>query len=254
MMKRLPAFFPLLGLSLFLSGCIVTAFMPSGSWRYRMTVEVETPEGLKTGSAVREVHVQQQPAPLPEMSPVKKTVKGEAVVVDLGERGQLYALLRSERSVDYSYYVVYDAFPNPLILGDNESLIQKSIRYYSNLEASKELPLSLYPMLVTFTDPNDPSSVQPVFETMSEHPERKDAKVTLKEDYFEALFGKGVRLRRITIEMTEDRVTWGIEKWLPWLSKYYNQRLDGNRFGTLEADNRLANSLSSGAFSTGENK
>jgi hypothetical protein len=27
----------------------------AGSWRYKMTVEVETPEGLKTGSAVREV-------------------------------------------------------------------------------------------------------------------------------------------------------------------------------------------------------
>ena len=26
----------------------------SGTWRYRITVEVETPEGLKSGSAVRE--------------------------------------------------------------------------------------------------------------------------------------------------------------------------------------------------------
>ena len=28
---------------------------PSGTWRYKMTVTVETPEGIKTGSAVREV-------------------------------------------------------------------------------------------------------------------------------------------------------------------------------------------------------
>ena len=30
---------------------------PSGSWRYKMTVVVQTPEGIKTGSAVREVDV-----------------------------------------------------------------------------------------------------------------------------------------------------------------------------------------------------
>ena len=29
----------------------------SYSWRYKMTVEIETPEGIKTGSAVREVTI-----------------------------------------------------------------------------------------------------------------------------------------------------------------------------------------------------
>jgi hypothetical protein len=30
---------------------------PSGTWRYKMTVEVETPEGIKSGLAVREVTI-----------------------------------------------------------------------------------------------------------------------------------------------------------------------------------------------------
>src|SRR6185295_18881078 len=34
---------------------VVRIIRPMGLWHYRMTVQVETPEGLKTGSAVRQV-------------------------------------------------------------------------------------------------------------------------------------------------------------------------------------------------------
>ena len=28
---------------------------PSGTWRYKVTVEIETPEGVKSGSAIRQL-------------------------------------------------------------------------------------------------------------------------------------------------------------------------------------------------------
>jgi hypothetical protein len=39
---------------------------PHGTMRYKMTVTVETPEGIKTGFAVREVSMRRYPQILPE--------------------------------------------------------------------------------------------------------------------------------------------------------------------------------------------
>src|SRR4051812_10059597 len=66
---------------------------PSGTWHYKMTVTVETPEGIKTGSAVRAVTVHLVPRLSLEVHPTIE-VKGEAVAVDLGRRGVLFALMR----------------------------------------------------------------------------------------------------------------------------------------------------------------
>lgn len=57
-----------------------SAAFASGTWRYKMTVTVETPEGLKTGSAVREVYVARGLKITPESLPHVK-VTGEAVVL-----------------------------------------------------------------------------------------------------------------------------------------------------------------------------
>ena len=61
-------------------------------------------------------------------------------------------------------------------------------------------------------------------------------------------------LKSITLEITDEPVSTGkVESVLGWLDEYYNQRLDGNRFRTVKAENQLANSLSSGAFDTEKN-
>ena len=47
-----------LGVLVVLAGAVVTWWtyeFPSATWRYKITVEVETPEGLKTGTAVRQL-------------------------------------------------------------------------------------------------------------------------------------------------------------------------------------------------------
>ena len=63
-----------------------------------------------------------------------------------------------------------------------------------------------YPKLVTFTDMNDPKSV-----TLVQVWERKkDGHFFLKEDRMEELFGAGVSLKGITLEITDEPVQWGV--------------------------------------------
>ena len=202
------------------------AVFPSGSWRYRMTVEVETPEGLKTGSAVREVTASTNMSGETGIG-LFAGGRGEAVAVDLGQRGTLFALLDSNGS----YTIVFDVFGGPA-LGEGWD----SVKYYSNLYktgAKAMLTPKQYPMLVRFRNIDDPKTV-----------ERVDPK------NLAATFGDGVKLKAITIEMTNDSVNWAMQTRLPWLNEYYGKMFDGQRFNTINATLPLANSLSAGAFST----
>ncbi|MDP3550575.1 MAG: hypothetical protein Q8R81_09275, partial [Novosphingobium sp.] len=87
-MKALRVFLLGLCMALSLAGCGNKETM-----RYKMTVEVETPEGLKTGFAVRELEFRDRSGfPLGESRPQIK-LRGEAVAVDLGGGRTLFALL-----------------------------------------------------------------------------------------------------------------------------------------------------------------
>jgi hypothetical protein len=56
---------------------------PGNSWRYRTTIEVQTPEGVRSGSAVRKItYHRNRGFFLAEGSPSWK-VNGEAVVIEL---------------------------------------------------------------------------------------------------------------------------------------------------------------------------
>ena len=168
---------------------------PSGTWHYKMTLAVQTPEGMKTGSAVREVYMQTGPKTLPDAGTSYLAVKGEAVVVDLGQRGGIFALLRSDKTVDHGYYAFLDSFPTPKSVDSSVGVV----KYYNSLKTGKaEMTGDNLPMLVRFKDINDPKSV-----------ERVDP------SNLAATYGEGVSLKSVTIEITDDPITTGIEKVLP---------------------------------------
>lgn len=184
---------------------------PSGRWRYKMTVTVETPEGIKTGSAVREMSNATPAIDWPDVGN-PADVQGEAVVVDLGKRGVLFAQISSDSDLEF-----YSAFPLPGKKPGNGGSTPEGIRYYSNLPVGTKSVLDShyppgYPRLVTFTDLNDPKSATLV----QEWERNKKGYYDLKEDHFETLFGKGVKLRDITLEITDEPVTWGVvDEYLP---------------------------------------
>lgn len=214
----------------------------SGKWRYRMTVTVETPEGIKTGSAVREVRVEKGLKLLPEMG-ASVELTGEAVVVDLGKRGVLFALING----DDAWRIIFDLFP----VKDLAPLTAEGIRYYSGLKNAKaSLQAERYPTFVRFRDLNDPKSVEDV--RPSEVIDKFKAAYPNRQIVSpEEAFGHGVRIKEVTLEMTEETPTQTVGKFLPWLQDYYDKMLDGRRYNFIDAENKLANSLSSGAFATG---
>ncbi|MGB4057771.1 MAG: hypothetical protein WBK77_06780 [Alphaproteobacteria bacterium] len=246
----------LLGVGIAVAAEVVSKEQPiSYSWHYKMTVTVETPEGIKSGSAVREVSVTMEPQSQDPDHPYypKKTLKGEAVVVDLGGRGKLFALLSGPwLGVNHADSIVFHAFPMP---DGGGGLTLNGVKYYSTLKNAKAvLRFPLYPALVTFTDLNDPKSVTPVLEVNCSDPGGacSQQEMHIKADRFEELFGKGVRLKDITIEMTDENISTGLISILKWLPEYYDRMLDGLRYNTYKSQSSFANSLASGAFSTEE--
>ncbi len=176
----------------------------SGTWRYRITVEIETPEGLKIGSAVHEVSNSDSNVKILDFPEAGNPAefRGEAVIVDLGGRGKLFALVNSD-----SYRELYNAFPT-----SGPSTVE-GIKYYNSLKvgASAFLPKQAYPQMVTFANYDDPKTVRDV-----------------PVDDISSLFGKDVKLKQIKIEITDEPVTWGIEKYLPSYDQpdfqnWYNQ-------------------------------
>ena len=224
-------------LCLTLASCGTSHDVPD--YRYRLTVEVETPEGLRTGSSVIEV---QQSLGRSAMNPagqrISRRVRGEAVAVDLPSGQTFFALLRSENDIDWSARVMQllapkrtgepweEQFDNMLAL-EGERTVPRMWPATGHLGRR-----SAYPMLVTFGDLDDPTSV-----------ERVDP------DDLAASFGEGVSLKRITVQMTDDSVATGIEGRLGWLSEFPEPSLKPDH--ALD-DYSLAATLKHRAFRQGE--
>lgn len=215
---------------------------PTNSFRYKVTVNIQTPEGLKSGSAVREAKIYQQPE-VGDSGPWVN-VSGEAVAIDLGERGVVFAVMGKN-----DYILVYNTFPEgPPIL------TRKGARYYQQLRAKAIVELTYYPLLVAFQNIDDPKTIKvayrPILERKFDNPGYV-YKAVSAEDNMEKIFGKGVKLQSITVEMTEEDTTWKIEKHLPWLELVKGGYLDGKFSG---GGPELENILHGGNFKVGGQK
>lgn len=178
------------------------------SWRYKMTVTVDTPEGEVSGSAVREMG--NGPMSPPSQNGNPANVRGEAVVVDMGKRGVLFALISHKSDEEFYYTFRKYHFDGPATLEGSKTFA--SLPSGTKEVINPEKP-SGYPKLVTFTDMNDPKSVT---EAQVWDSEFKTGLYFLKEDRMEKLFGKGVHLKDIAIEITDEPVTWGVvDRYLP---------------------------------------
>jgi len=199
------------------SACWNMAY-PTNSFRYRLTVEVETPEGVKSGSSVIEVTERAQPrfgdAPSSQMS-----IKGEAVTVNLGSRGQIFVLLkngsRQEGFVSEAGMIAYSAFPNKnSSSGRGAEALPENLKRYRDERLVAQLTPEQMPLMVRFRDIRDPMSV-----------ERVDP------DNMAALFGDHVRLKRSKIETTDLPISMSVHDNLKWLSGLNGRYLHGGSSG-----------------------
>ena len=221
-----------------LAGCIDD----TPDYRFRLKVQVETPEGLKTGSSVIEVKTAISSG-IPTPGAIQTRFRGEAVRVDLGQRGTLFALMQSNERRDWAGHIMFLLAPSGVtangdrFLGRYRNMLDKrqEIELPQSYSASKYKQVSTgIPTLVTFLDPSDPKTVQLV------NPED-----------LAATFGAGVTLRAVTVQMTDDPVTDEIEEHLEWMDDYRRTWFNGQStvYEDLTTD-ELSAHLTAASFDT----
>lgn len=173
--------------------------------KYRLTVDVETPAGVKSGSGVLAV--------FPDRGYSRgghTRIGGDAVFVDLGRGKNLVALLAHvDKSLDlegmnYLALRAYGAAQGSRV----------SFNQMSKMTGAVPVTGALIPVLLTFADPKDAGS----------------ARLVAPDDVAQAL-GQGFRLHGVTVEVVPngwwpidfggplgEPVTRGIEARLPWLN------------------------------------
>ncbi|MEZ2127662.1 MULTISPECIES: hypothetical protein [unclassified Sinorhizobium] len=218
-----------------LAGCDVLGFH-SWQWHQKLTIVVETPEGERAGSAVSLVEVSLSPrwwGVGDFAGSGTSSLSGEAVVLDVEHDKYLFALLKG-----YSHETATKTFFKPT---NGPRSRQQSIAAYDTLEKlreTRELPSSLFPIFVTFTNVSDPASARQV-----------------DPSNLEATFGPGYGLKSVTISITDEPVTRGmVEKVLghsffkTWATKFKAALRDAGPFG----DRPFAFQLQRNDFLTGE--
>ena len=217
------------------------------TYRYRLTVEVNTPNGIRAGSSVIEVETWEGIGlPGPEAGGIRNRVRGEAVVVELPGQKRLFVLLDK---ADTLLLEAYDRYL-PQELGDLEKLRKarslnivaavpryrapKKLKLRRAAMAKREISkdrLDNFPLFVDFQRRDDPMSVQRV-----------------DPDHLETTYGKGFSLKRVFLQTTNDNISGEIQRHLPWIEKYSNRNFSGNpRF---EFPTPLADLLNAGYFTT----
>jgi len=162
--------------------------------RFRLTIEIDTPEGIKSGSSVIETSAWESRYGFAETRGVRGDARGEAVFVDLGRNLHLVAVLGwGPKGEDQDK-----------IFGLKRAALARGLRIdwteEYKLKGKGELPRDYVPTLVTFANRDDPTSVRVV-----------------PTDGLEQAFGPGFRFRRATIETTADPLRQTITRRLRWL-------------------------------------
>ncbi|WP_155986227.1 hypothetical protein [Novosphingobium resinovorum] len=182
-----------------------TAGKGTNALRYKMTVEVDTPHGIKSGYAIREL-TRRRPSDSLGIGQDRGSTKlrGDAVVVRLPENREVFALLiGASGDVNYSTQIIYwsELWGKP----EGASLeLYPAIPRMDSLDSGNALP-----MLVRFAVQHDPRTVEQL----------------MPED-FERVFGAGVKLKRIAIGITADSVTNFLENKLEDLGTNKDESLD----------------------------
>ena len=175
---------------------------PTFTFRYKLTAEVMSPEGPKTGSGVIEVSYAHfySPSGVPNLI---RSVTGEALFIDLGSNKNFFVTLASRESGRNSNWQpsmpsfngALDALNLPIkVLNLNwpggrsgeEFAMAKQVEALKGSEPAI-VPFAFLPTLVTFRNISDPDSVEVV-----------------QPDSFAKTFGPEYELVKVTLQVTDE--------------------------------------------------
>ena len=193
--------------------------MMGHTYRYKLTVEVETPDGLRTGYAVREVSWSPGVQITAEADTASMIHRGEAAMVDLPNGQVLFALMSPDGQE--TPMLAFGSARQTAWSDDSVKVLQPPAK----IEAA--YGQSGYPRLVRFRDIAEPETVEKV-----------------DPANLAASFGPGYRLKRITAQIVSEDVTEKVAEKLPWLGKYSNGRLLSGQEGGMSLGDMQKNGLS----------
>jgi hypothetical protein len=201
--------------------------------RYRLTLQVKVDDVVHTGSTVIEARWS-APGPLAQGSRLPVTVHGQAVVVDLGPNGYLFAILDGPPTEEAGTHKIF--FPDEPVSVFTMAFLHKGaggITSFSMLHdlAARQETVTLspdeLPMLVRFRDIGDPTTV-----------------VQVDPHDLSASFGSDTKLIGASVAITNDPVMIDIEKTLPWLKGLNGGYLTGKHSSSAG----LTGTLGAGSF------
>ena len=219
---------------------------PTCVYRYVVTAEVQTPEGLKTGSSVVEVSYAHHSDWGGGDGPVVK-LRGDAIFVDLGVGKNLvvtldvyYDTVRTRKLYHLAgqkYYGHYPFFVSELPIAafgidykfDEERKFCADLISQSNKIG--EVDLFQVPVMVTFGKLDDPNTVEEVL-----------------PDQFEKSFGTGYKLLRLSVQTSVQPITKEIDKKFPWWTARFNEWHRAGNMIAWSKNDSLINRLRDHAF------
>jgi hypothetical protein len=174
-------------------------------FRFRMTVEIDTPAGLRSGSSVIENRIRHFIPIMMDGAGIQFTTRGEAVAVDLPDGRTLFLLVRP----DYNYL---GAVRNAANAGSALPVFARQYDFQSEAKFARDMrrtgavvtipPSEHWTRMIWFRDPADPGSFEQVDPAA-----------------LAASLGPGISLRRITVRASEEEIGRDILKRLPWVAE-----------------------------------
>ncbi|MDH5723791.1 MAG: hypothetical protein OEY94_10795 [Alphaproteobacteria bacterium] len=181
---------------------------PSMTINYKVTVEIETPEGIKSGYAVRQISNRVPLVQFPDVGN-PASIRGEAVVVDLGERGKVFYLLPQQSWQNG----LYQAFPT------KGASTKEGIEYYKKLKIGDKAEWLKTPIsFVYFSNLEDPTSLK-----------------AFNYGQIGDVLEEGYKVKSITVEITDEPITNRIEPFIKRFG-YRSGMFDRTRFQRRERE------------------
>lgn len=173
------------------------------SWRQKLTITLVTPTGEVSASSVSAVSWRKQWIRW-DGTGWSWDLTGEAVVVEVTPGRYLFALVQGAGTTEYMGTVAAASIAGREGRVLDQALFSE-VHYRSNRARGViTVPDYQFPMMVTFDDITKPETVREV-----------DPADLL------AVFGEGVRLKAVTLEITVEAVTEGrVERVLGWMPDY----------------------------------
>jgi hypothetical protein len=196
------------------------AFYPDYTYRYRLELTLEVDGKPYTGSSVIEVKWIGGPAVSAHGAyAADGRLRGQAPVIDLGDRGVVVAALINGGSANLDNYRAVDAlWLCALAFGSDSSYAD--LPKLEKLTGRREIPPDDWPLLIYFPNPSDPMSA------------RKFNPAQVQD-----VFGAAARFASAFVQITNDPVVVEIDKRLPWYSAWAK---DYRQKGPIWVTNRFA--------------